>query len=153
MGQFSKMITQKIHTKTVVVALALVIFFALGYIHVGPKDREMLSAAIGRFHDLYNADNARTIWDEASPRMRVSGTEEGFDELLNRVRSKFGKVVSSYTTEYVTNRDSVSGVLFTLLQSTVFERDEVVERFKFVKVDDKALLLEYSIRREDFQTK
>lgn len=105
-------------------------------------------SAINHFHEQYNNGEFDSIWNEAQPKFRDSLTKDEYINHMHDVQNKFGKVVSSsQLSKREVNRFSWTRKI-EIVQRTVFEKGESVETFRFEFINQKALLIHYSIKSE-----
>jgi hypothetical protein len=134
--------------------LALVLFAVMALISCGgfANGKAASEKAIVLFHELYNQGKLEDIWIGADPKFRATATKQKFDELMDAVQRKLGKVTAtSNTTWNVKNVNLQTTVLMT--QATVFENGQGTESFTFTMNGTNAVLLGYNIQSMDLITK
>ena len=108
--------------------------------------------AIGRFHQLYNEGKLDQIWQESDPAFRAAATRKKYDDLLNAVERKLGKVTSTsnsgWNVQTLNSRTTVH-----MSQETVFEKGQGSESFVFSVDGTNAALTGYNIQSMDLITK
>lgn len=116
------------------------------------KGKAASEAAIDHFHQLYNEGKFDDIWNEAHPKFRNESTKDKYDEFMNAVQRKLGKVTSTSNAGWRVNTfNFTTTVLMT--QKTVFEQGEGTESFTFQMEGEKAVLVGWYIQSMDLVIK
>jgi hypothetical protein len=104
-------------------------------------------AAVEVFHQELNSADFDAIWNGADEGFRSSGTREKFNNYLQAVRSKLGKVVSTTNSGwFVRTFNFKTGV--NLRQRTTFEHGTGTEDFNYIVQGDEVKLLGYNVQMD-----
>ena len=96
------------------------------------------------FHSRYDAGTLELIYRDAHPDMKAMHTESEFLDLMNSMRDKLGKVVSTSETG-VHTFSGTSGSEVTMTFSTQYEKGKGEEKFNFRLKDGKAILRTWTV--------
>ena len=104
--------------------------------------------AITNFHENYNSEDFKTIFDGSHNDFKAAANFESFSEFMQAVHSKLGKVKFTESQNWkVGNYNLKTSV--TLQQKTQFENGSGVETFNYRIEDEKAVLIGYNINSRD----
>lgn len=107
------------------------------------KDTKAADAAIERFHQHWNADEFKAIYDEAHASFRNKPAEESAATFA-RVKGVYGQFKSATRRSWGFNSDrGVSDI--KLKYDSIYDRRSAVEAFVYRMTGDKALLTSYEI--------
>jgi hypothetical protein len=107
------------------------------------KDTKAADAAIERFHQHWNADEFKAIYDEANANFRNKSAEETAATFA-RVKGVYGQFKSATRRSWGFNSDKgVSDI--KLKYDSTYDRGSAVEAFVYRMAGDKALLTSYEI--------
>ena len=107
------------------------------------KDTKAAEAEVDRFHQRWNADDFKAIYDEAHANFRNKPAEEA-TATFRKVKEHYGQFKSGTKKSWGFNTNN--GVTSIKLKyDSVYERASAVEAFVFRMTGDKALLATYDI--------
>lgn len=107
------------------------------------KDTKAADAAIERFHQHWNADEFKAIYDEAHANFRNKSGEETA-ATFSRVKGVYGQFKSATRRSWGFNTDKgVSDI--KLKYDSTYDRGAAVEAFVYRITGDQALLTSYEI--------
>lgn len=112
------------------------------------KAKPAAEEAMSTFHENYNSADFRAIYDNSHDDFKQASTYESFDELLQAVHSKLGKVVSTENQTWNVRTFNFKTSI-TIQQKTDFEKGSAAETFVYGIKDDKAILVGYNINSRD----
>jgi hypothetical protein len=108
--------------------------------------------AVTDFHALYNEGKVEDIWKQADPQFRSITTKQKYDDLMEAVQRKLGKVVSTSNNGWQVRSFNLKTTVL-LAQSTAFEHGHGTESFTFALNGTNAVLVGYNIQSMDLITK
>jgi hypothetical protein len=108
------------------------------------QDTKAAEAEVERFHQRWNADDFKAIYDEAHSNFRSAQSAEVISGTLQGVKRNYGVFKSATRRSWGFSSDN--GVTDVKLKyDSVYENGSAVEAFVFRMSGDKALLLSYDI--------
>jgi hypothetical protein len=110
-------------------------------------DRRVAQAAVANFHDSYNAQHFKSIYDTSDPLYRSSVSPASATQLLRGIRELLGPASDSRTIGINVSVDNGRSVV-TLVQRTSFVRGVANETFSFRVGNGAAALISYRIDSE-----
>lgn len=134
--------------------IALMLLLAAAWAGCGGfiKAKPAAERAIARFHELYNQGKLDDIWTEADPAFRSATAKSKYEEFMNAVSRKLGKVTSTSNANWNVRSYNLKTSV-TMIQNTVFANGKGTETFRFAMNGTNAVLLAYNIQSMDLVTK
>lgn len=116
-------------------------------------DKAAAEGAVAKFHEQLNAQQYAAIYAEADELFRGVGTEGGFRQLFEAVRTKLGAVRSTELKSWNVRQNfgTMSGTFIELVYETRFERGVATETFNW-RTGDPPRLVGYNINSQDLLT-
>jgi len=107
------------------------------------RDTKMAESQVDRFHQQWNTDEFRAIYDEGHQNFRSKSAEETIATFA-KVKEHYGQFKSATRRSFGFNTDN--GITnIKLKYDSTFERAAAVEAFIYRMAGDKALLITYDI--------
>jgi len=127
--------------------IVILLFCGLGIcLFVMSQNKSEMESAIINFHAQFNHGKFEDIWNDAQSKFHDTLTIVKFNDYLQGVQNKLGKVKSS---NQVSKRE-INSFSWTrkieIVQRTVFEKGECNETFAFEFINHKAQLIRYHIK-------
>jgi hypothetical protein len=108
------------------------------------KDTKAADAAVDLFHQHWNADEFKAIYNEGHKNFRNSQSADEIIAILQRAKQNFGAFKSATRRSWGFN--SNNGVTnIKLKYDSAYERGSAVEEFIYRMTGDKALLISFDI--------
>lgn len=108
------------------------------------KDSKAAEAEVDRFHNHWNADEFKAVYDEAHANFRNSQSVDEITATLLRVKRNYGAFKSAVRRSWGFSTDN--GVTDVKLKyDSAYENGSAVEAFVYRMSGDKALLVSYDI--------
>ncbi|PLY01584.1 MAG: hypothetical protein C0622_06885 [Desulfuromonas sp.] len=114
--------------------------------------KSVATTKIEKFHQQYNAENYKAIYEAASDDFKKVSSEESFCELMSAVGRKLGQVVSTEEGGWNVRTFNFSTSV-TIQQTTKFEQGDAVETFVYSVKDEVAILVGYNINSRELIVK
>jgi hypothetical protein len=108
------------------------------------KSKSVAEAAVGHFHDQFNAGQFREIYSQTDDGFKKGANEEEFVSVLEAVRRKLGTVQHSNQAGWGVNA-TPSGTMASLTYEVEFSEGKGTEKFVFYVSGDRATLYHYTI--------
>jgi len=119
-------------------------FICLVLASCGGLSTETTEAEVVLFHERFNAEEFRAIYDGASEDLKEVEERENFLSFLQAIRGKLGAFKEGTRTGWSAIA-STKGSKATLVYQSTFEHGSATETFVFIGDGDDALLQTYSI--------
>lgn len=131
-------------------AALLALFPALFLAACNPMAQlEQSEQLIEKWHETYNAGDARALYGQTSDEFREVTSIEQMNDLVALVSDKMGTVESTERTSF--NINSNNGVTSTTVtMATVFEKGEGAETFTFQGTGDDTRLVGWNVDSPNF---
>ena len=107
---------------------------------------------VAQFHAQYNLGKIDDIWDQADPQFRTSTPKQKYDDLMEAIQRKLGKVTSTSNSNWRVQSFNLKTTVL-MAQTTTFEHGQGTESFAFVIQGTNAVLAGYNIQSMDLITK
>ena len=108
--------------------------------------------AVTSFHEKYNSEDFESIFDDSHSDFKAATNFEGFNEFMQAVYSKLGKVESTECQNWKVGNYNLKTTV-SLQQQTQFENGVGFETFSYRIEDEKAVLIGYNINSRDLIVK
>jgi hypothetical protein len=108
------------------------------------KGKEIGERSVVQFHNQFNAEQYREIYNAADARFREATKEPDVIALFEAVHRKLGTVKESKALGFNVNATPM-GTTVVLQYNTQFTEGDGTEQFVFLVSGDKAALLNYNI--------
>ena len=112
------------------------------------KGKPAAERAITKFHESYNQGRLEEIWNGADPQFRTASSMQKYDEFMEAVRRKLGKVTSTSNSGWNLKTFNFKTTVY-MAQQTVFEKGQGTESFTFALDGTNAVLVGYNIQSMD----
>lgn len=102
---------------------------------------------IAQFHERFNAGEYDLIYREAAPELHEVNDADEFNDILELVELRLGKVESTERADFSVNSTS-AGTTTTIIMTTQFAQGEGSETFNFLGHGDDVKLMGYFVNSD-----